>query len=149
SDGALRVIEADGTRDHTVAVPDGPDVTFGLAEYAAESMGRLRGFWWAPDGTRLLVARVDNGPVALWYITSPTEPTQPPRAVRYPAAGTPNAEVTLWIVASGGARTQVRWDRETFEYVPAAGWDAHGPHAAVQSRDQRTVRLLGIDPASG
>ena len=150
ADGALRVIEADGTADHAVAQPDGPDVTFGLAEHvAAESMGRMRGYWWAPDGQRLLVARVDNAAVELWQIADPADPATPPRAVRYPAAGTANAEVTLWIADLGGARTAVRWDREAWEYVPAAGWDAHGPFATVQSRDQRTLSWLGIDPADG
>lgn len=43
----------------------------------------------------------------------------------------------------------MQWDIEAFEYVPAAGWDDHGPFAAVQSRDQRTVLVLGIDPADG
>jgi dipeptidyl-peptidase-4 len=69
--------------------------------------------------------------------------------VRYPAAGTANADVTLWIAGLDGSRTQAAWDRESFEYVPGAGWDAHGPCAVVQSRDQRTVRFLGIDPATG
>ena len=148
--GALRVAEADGSADRAIAEPSGPDVSFGLAEHvASESMGRHRGYWWAPDGTRLLVARVDTAAVERWYISDPAEPAQPPRAVRYPVAGTANAEVTLWIIGLDGTRTQVRWDIEAFEYVPAAGWDDHGPFAAVQSRDQRTVRVLGIDPADG
>jgi dipeptidyl-peptidase 4 len=148
--GALRVVEADGSADRAIAEPSGPDVSFGLAEHvASESMGRHRGYWWAPDGTRLLVARVDTDAVERWYISDPAEPAQPPRAVRYPVAGTANAEVTLWIIGLDGARTQVQWDIEAFEYVPAAGWDDHGPFAAVQSRDQRTVRVLGIDPADG
>ncbi len=149
-DGALRVIEADGTADRLVAGPDGPDVTFGLAEHAAaESMGRTRGYWWAPDGHRLLVARVDSAAVTRWYIADPARPGQPPRAVRYPAAGTANAAVTLWLARLDGTRTEVGWDRDRFEYVAAAGWDDRGPYAAVQSRDQRTVQLLGIDPADG
>jgi len=150
ADGALRVIEADGTADRAVAEPDGPNVTFGLAEHvAAESMGRTRGYWWAPDGSRLLVARVDSTAVGLWYIADPADPGKPPQAVRYPAAGTANAAVTLWITGLHGTRTQVRWDPDTAEYIPVAGWDAHGPYATVQPRDQRTVRLLGIDPADG
>jgi dipeptidyl-peptidase 4 len=148
--GALRVIEADGTADRAVAEPDGPDVTFGLAEHvAAESMGRTRGYWWAPDGQRLLAARVGSAAVQLWYISDPGDPGKPPQAVRYPAAGTTNAEVTLWVTGLDGTRTQVRWDQEGYEYVPAAGWDAHGPYATVQSRDQRSLLLLGIDPADG
>ena len=111
--------------------------------------GGLRGYWWAPDGARLLVARVDSAGVQRWHVGDPAEPGRAPRAVRYPAAGTANADVTLWIVGLDGSRTQARWDRDAFEYVPGAGWDAHGPFAVVQSRDQLTVRFLGIDPASG
>ena len=148
--GALRVIEADGSADRALAEPDGPAVTFGLAEHvAAESMGRTRGSWWAPGGRRLLVARVDSAAVGLWYIGHPADPGNPPQAIRYPAAGTTNAEVTLWIIRLDGARTRVRWDRDAFEYVPEAGWDSRGPYATVQSRDQRTLRWLGIDPDYG
>ncbi|MFB9840668.1 S9 family peptidase, partial [Actinoallomurus acaciae] len=72
-----------------------------------------------------------------------------PRAVRYAAAGMPGPEVTLWIAGLDGSRTEARWDRAAFEHLPGAGWDAHGPYAVVRSRDQRTVRFLGIDPADG
>ncbi|MFD9330937.1 prolyl oligopeptidase family serine peptidase [Streptomyces sp. NPDC060065] len=149
--GALRMTEADGTGDRAVLAPEGPDVTYGVGEHTgATSTDGPRGYWWAPDGERLLVARTDSAAVELWHITDPAEPARPPRAVRYAAAGTANAEVTLWIAgAEGGSRTEVRWDRRAFEYVVGAGWDAHGPYAVVQSRDQRTVRFLGIDPARG
>ncbi|GAB2737134.1 S9 family peptidase [Kitasatospora kifunensis] len=150
SGGSLRVIAADGTGDRAVAAPDGPEVTFGAPEHvAAESMHRYRGYWWAPDGERLLVARVDNSAVLLWHIADPANPDRPPRTMRYPAAGSSNAEVTLWLTELDGTRREVRWDRSAFEYLTAAGWDAHGPFASVQSRDQRTVRLLAIDPADG
>src|ERR1039457_1899849 len=148
--GALRVIEADGTGDRAIAAPDAPDVTFGIAEHAgAVSLAGPRGYWWAPDGARLLVARVDSAGVGLWHVAEPADPGKAPRAVRYAAAGTANAEVTLWIVGLNGSRTQARWDRDAFEYVPGAGWDGHGPYAVVQSRNQRIVRFLGIDPADG
>ncbi|MGH3403730.1 MAG: prolyl oligopeptidase family serine peptidase [Streptosporangiaceae bacterium] len=150
SGGALRVIDADGTCDRAIAEPGENDVTFGVAEQAGiVSLRGTRGFWWSPDGGRLLVARVDSVAVERWYIADPADPGRPPRAVRYPAAGTANAEVTLWLIGLDGSRTQVRWDRDAFEYMPGAGWDGHGPYAVVQSRDQRTVQFLGIDPASG
>jgi dipeptidyl-peptidase-4 len=148
--GALRVIEADGTGDRAIVAPDGPDVVFGIAEHAGfVSLCGPRGYWWAPDGARLLVARVDSSAVELRYIADPAEPGQAPRVVRYPAVGTANAEVTLWIAGLDGSRTEASWDRVAFEYVPGADWDAHGPYAVVQSRNQRTVRFLGIDPVSG
>jgi len=158
SGGGLRVIAADGTADRAVAGPDGDDVTFGLAEHvAAESMGRHRGYWWAPDGRRLLVARADEARVERWYLSDPSDPASPPACIRYAPAGTANADVSLWIAAAGAdageaaprALTPVDWDPAAFEYLTAAGWDAHGPIAAVQSRDQRTAAVLGIDPDSG
>ena len=64
-EGALRVVAADGAGDRAVAVPEAANVTYGLAEFlAAEEMYRTRGFWWSPDGRRLLVARVDTTPAA-------------------------------------------------------------------------------------
>src|SRR5260370_38418270 len=66
---ALLVVGADGADDRELAGPEGPEISYGLAEHvAAEEMGRSRGFWWAPDGERLLVARVDISRVQRWYI---------------------------------------------------------------------------------
>jgi len=149
-DATLRVIEADGTGDHAIAAPDGPDVTFGVCEEAgAVSLRAGRGYWWAPDGTRLLVARVDSAAVQLWHLADLADLAKPPRTVRYPAAGTANADVSLWVTALDGSRTEVCWDRHAFEYVAAAGWDCLGPYAAVQSRDQQTVLFLAISQADG
>ncbi|UJB40789.1 prolyl oligopeptidase family serine peptidase [Streptomyces sp. A1-5] len=145
----LHVVGLDGD-DRQVARAEGPDISYGLAEYVAEeSMGRSRGYWWAPDGRRLLVARVDTAPVARRYLSDPADPARPPQVVRYPSAGTANAEVTLHLLTLDGDRTEVSWDRAAYEYVVDAGWDAHGPFVAVQSRDQRVVRTLAVDPMTG
>jgi dipeptidyl-peptidase-4 len=112
-------------------------------------MYRYRGFWWAPDGRQLLVARVDNSPVRQWWIADPANPERAPRAIRYPAAGTANADVSLHVLRLDGTRTELDWDREAFEYLTAASWDAHGPLLSVQSRDQRTVLILAADPVTG
>ncbi|MQS12540.1 S9 family peptidase [Streptomyces kaniharaensis] len=151
--GALRVVGADGSGDRALAEPEAGDVTYGVADHVAgESMHRSRAHWWSPDGTALLVARVDNRPVARLYLADPADPQRRPRVVRYPSAGTANADVSLWLLGldtdhtGNGGRTEVRWDRAGFEYLTAAGWDGHGPYAAVQTRDQRTVRTLAIEP---
>ena len=151
SGGALRVVEADGSGDRAVAEPDGPEVTFGLPEHvASESMHRHRGYWWAPDGRHLLVARVDTSGVQRWYLADPADPAKPPVTIRYPAAGTPNAEVTLSIRSTdGGTPIPVDWDNVRFEYLTAAGWDGAGPYASVQDRSQRHVTVLGIDAGTG
>ncbi|MBV8527074.1 MAG: prolyl oligopeptidase family serine peptidase, partial [Candidatus Dormibacteraeota bacterium] len=123
----------------------------GLAEFvAAEEMDRQEGFWWSPDGDRLLVARVDVGPVNRWYIADPADPSRAPRQVAYPVAGSPNAVVTLLVAgAGGGSAVPVRWDSERFEYLVAAHWDAVALLIVVQSRDQRTMRVLEVSPQTG
>jgi dipeptidyl-peptidase 4 len=150
ADGALHVTElADGT-GRLLAAPEHDEVSYGLAEHAAaESMGRFRGYWWAPDGRRLLAARVDNTPVQRWWIADPADPERPPRAVRYPAAGTANADVTLHVLRLDGSRTEVTWDRGAYEYLTAAAWDSRGVLLSVQSRDQRTVLVLAADADTG
>ncbi|WP_435822080.1 prolyl oligopeptidase family serine peptidase [Actinacidiphila alni] len=150
TDGALRVVGLDGGADRLLAAPENADVTYGLAEHvAAEEMHRVRGHWWAPDGSALLAARVDTARVQRWWISDPAHPSRPPRAIAYPAAGTPNADVSLYVLGLDGSRTEVDWDRAAYEYLTAVGWDAHGPLLGVQSRDQKTVRVLAADPHGG
>ena len=128
-----------------------PDVAWGMAEFiAAEEMERHRGFWWAPDAENLLVCRVDESTVPVWHISDPAAPWEAPRAVRYPAAGTANAAVTLYVcAANGSSMIPVPWDRTMWEYLARAGWDRWGPWCALQSRDQRTLATFRIDQRTG
>jgi dipeptidyl-peptidase-4 len=150
-DGALRVVTLEDGEDSEIIGPRGaPGLTFGLAEFvAAEEMGRTRGYWWSPDGTALLVARVDDTPVTRWHIADPANPARPPAEVAYPAAGTPNADVSLVCAGIDGGRASIDWDRAAFPYLVAANWDRGGPLIVVQSRGQRRVRLLTVDAIRG
>jgi dipeptidyl-peptidase 4 len=152
-DGALRVASLAGEpADQVIADPQGaPGVTFGLPEFiAAEEMGRYRGYWWAPDGSALLVARVDETPVTRWHIADPAHPERTPAEVAYPAAGTPNADVSLFLARLDGATVPVQTDPAAFPYLVTAHWqDGHDPLVVVQSRDQRLMRILGVRPGSG
>ncbi|WP_333769030.1 S9 family peptidase, partial [Streptomyces sp. IBSBF 2435] len=147
----LRVVGADGGGGRALAEPDGGQVTWGLAEFiAAEEMGRSRGFWWAPDSSALLAARVDESGVQRRWISEPAQPDRAPAEVAYPAAGTANAEVTLALLGLDGSRRDVAWDRERFPYLAAVHWTAAGPPVLlVQARDQRTQRYLTVDLATG
>ena len=149
-DGSMYVREIEGGY-RRLAAPEEPDTFWGLPEFvAAEEMERLRGHWWAPDGSRLAVAHVDERDVLVWYISDPTDPAAPPRAVRYPQAGTNDAVVTLWVFdVESGDRVDVRWDRERLPYLSRVHWD-HGPlMLLVQTRDQKTVRLLEASETTG
>jgi dipeptidyl-peptidase 4 len=149
--GALRVVGAEGQDDRALATPEADHVTYGLAEFiAAEEMHRLRGFWWAPESDRLLVAHVDDTPVQRWWISDPAHPGREPHPVRYPAAGTPNADVRLFVIGLDGTRTEVSWDRARYPYLAHVHWSAAGaPLLLVQARDQRGQLVLAVDPDSG
>ncbi len=141
---------ADPSSARVLAGEDDPEVRWGVAEFAAaEEMDRFRGFWWAPDGTALLATRVDDSPVQRWWISDPAHPDRPPTEVAYPAAGTPNAAVTVWILRLDGARTEVTWDRQELPYLSEASWDEHGPLLALHPRDQRAIEVRAVDPTSG
>ncbi|WP_329567297.1 S9 family peptidase [Kitasatospora sp. NBC_01266] len=149
--GALRLIAVDGTGDRALAEPEAAGVTWGQAEFIAqEEMDRDRGFWWSPDGAALLVARADDAPVQRWWIADPANPQAAPAEVAYPAAGTPNAEVTLWLLGLDGSRTEIVWDRAAHPYLGRVHWSAGGPPLLlVQARDQRSQLLLTVDPVTG
>ncbi|MEU9644132.1 prolyl oligopeptidase family serine peptidase [Streptomyces sp. NPDC048188] len=149
--GALRIVGAEGDGDRALAEADGEGVTYGLAEFvAAEEMARNRGFWWSPESDRLLVARVDDTPVQRWWISDPAHPGRDPQHVPYPAAGTPNADVRLFVVGLDGGRTEVLWDRARYPYLARVHWSAAGaPLLLVQARDQRSQLFLAVDAGSG
>jgi dipeptidyl-peptidase-4 len=161
-DGALRVIDLATGRDTVAAQEDG--VTFGLAEFvAAEEMDRSRGYWWSPDGSKLLVARVDESAVARWHIADPANPDKAPVEVGYPAAGTANADVSLFIATLAPAQAGTEgltetprpaepsarpplaavagWDRAAFPYLVNAVW-GDDLLIVVQTRDQKTMRVI-------
>lgn len=152
-DSVLHVADLDGGHGARVAGPGTGEeqVTWGLAEFvAAEEMGRSRGYWWAPDGRSLAVARVDTAPVTRWHLGDPADPARPPRTLAYPAAGTANAVVQLHLVDLSSSRMRVDWDEEAFPYLVTVGWTATGPLTmCVQSRDQRRFQVLAVDPDTG
>ena len=166
---ALRVT-GDAAGDRVVAGESGDTVSWGSAEFvAAEEMGRTRGHWWSPDSRRLLAARVDTAGVPSWWIADPASPGIEPASVRYPAAGEANAEVRLAVLdidagdradADGGSRdggagpggsgrVDVAWDEDGWEYLAGVRWSDDGLLLTVQTRDQRTLGILEVDPGTG
>jgi dipeptidyl-peptidase-4 len=152
SGGALRVVSVDGgggPDDRELIAEAG--VGWGVAEFvAAEEMDRQRGFWWAPDGESLLAARVDESDVQEWHIGDPSHPDRAPVSIRYPAAGTANAVVSLSLLHLDGLRIDVSWDSEAYPYLVSVRWRRwSAPLLQVAARDQRTMRIVEIDVATG
>lgn len=141
----LRVAELDGS-SRCIADDESDTVSWGSADFiAAEEMGRFRGFWWSPDGNTLAACRVDTAAVNEWVIADPAHPERPAKTIRYPAAGTPNAEVTLHLIDLDGTRHDVDWDRDFFPYLAAVRWSAGGLVLLVQSRDQQGSMAILVD----
>ncbi|HEX9335939.1 MAG TPA: prolyl oligopeptidase family serine peptidase, partial [Pseudonocardiaceae bacterium] len=150
----LRVVDVDGARDRELAGPDegeSEDIAWGVAEFvAAEEMNRSRGYWWSPDGERILVARTDKSSLRRWHIANPMNPDDDADEMAYPAAGTDNCVVTAYVLDLAGGRTAVAWDNAELPYLTEVHWSAGGPPLlAVQTRDQRRLVVLALDPATG
>lgn len=148
---ALRMIEIAGNTDRlVVAEPENPEVFWGSAEFvAAEEMNRSTGFWLNPSGTHVAAARVDNTQVDRWYIADPANPATRPAEIAYPAAGQPNAEVTLWVIdLASGDRSEVNWDHIEFPYLISVSWSTQLT-VMVMTRNQRRAQILTVDPGAG
>jgi dipeptidyl-peptidase 4 len=133
-----------------ISPPATDTVSWGLPEFiAAEEMQRHEGYWWAPDSKSLLFAKVDEAPVQVWYLSDPSNPAARPRAVRYPSAGTANAEVSVLLWTEGVRSVEVEWDNNRFPYLVAVRWRLAVPTLVVQDRSQRGLVVLSVDPATG
>ncbi len=148
----LWVVDAGGRHEPNL-IADDPDplVSWGRAEFVAgEEMSRTRGFWWSPDGERLLAQRTDERQVVQWWINDPAHPERPPHSVRYPRAGTANASVDLALFTLDGSRVDdpidIDWsDGGRFEYLADVVWSpGHDPVIVRQTRDQRTVEIVEV-----
>jgi dipeptidyl-peptidase-4 len=150
-DGTVHVQDLAGGSGHVLAHEDDADIHWGVAEFvASEELDRHRGYWWSPDGEWVVAARVDERPVLTWYIASPVDPAAPPRPVRYPQAGTDNADVSLSVLGLDGSRVDVDWDRESLPYLVNVTWNDRCPLTLlVLSRDQKRWLVLEADPGSG
>ncbi len=151
SDGGLHVAPASGQETGRALVWDeAPAVSWGLSDFAhAEELRRMRAFWWAPDSSGLLVARVDESDVPPVYIADPAHPDRRPASVRYPFAGRANPRTSLWFVTLDGRRDEVSWDSSTFCYLVDVSWPQSRPAlVTVLDRRQRHVRVYSWLPGS-
>ena len=144
-------LEAMGSRRLTRRVAT--TVSYGTSEFVAqEEMGRLRGYWWAPDSQRIAVQRTDVAPVETLYVSEPARPEREPHGWPFPRAGTDNADVRLMIfdVQARGVPVEVSWDHATHPYLNTVRWGERGPlTVVVQDRSQREVSVLAGHRRSG
>ncbi|HEY4070546.1 MAG TPA: DPP IV N-terminal domain-containing protein [Sphingomicrobium sp.] len=128
-------------------------VTCGTAEFVAqEEMDRRTGTWWAPGDSRVAVECYDEANVAT--VTRAAIGANGTKVFdqRYPAAGTPNVTVALWVMnPDGSGRVKVDLGSNPDIYLARVDWSKDGRTLFVQreSRDQKRLDLLAVDPGTG
>ena len=131
----------------------GGTVHFGEAEFVAqEEMHRFTGYWWSPDERYIAVERFDDAPVKVAVRAAIGAAGTKVYEQRYPAAGTPNALVDLYVMkADGSGRVKVDLGTNPDIYLARVDWTPDGSAMLVQreSRDQKTLDMLRVDPKTG
>jgi len=153
---------------------DGRDtLSYGVAEFVAqEEMDRFTGYWTSPDDRLIAFTRVDESPVDVVPRFEIGAEGATVVNQRYPRAGRPNAIVELYVASlndsgggqgsgrgqvsgdgpvSGASRVKVDLGANTDVYLARVDWSRDGKTLYVQreSRDQTTLDLLAVDPATG
>lgn len=128
-------------------------ITWATAEFIAqEEMDRDTGYWWSPDERYIAMTRVDESPVDIVPRFEITGGGATMVEQRYPRAGRPNAVVELYVRdLQGGGRVKVDLGANTDIYLARVNWSGDGKTLYVQrqSRDQKTLDLLSVDPTTG
>jgi len=151
-DQDLHVIDVRNGRETPLTDDGEGTVSNGMAEFVAqEEMDRDTGYWWSPDERRIAYLRVDSAPVQLVKRYEVTGTDIEVHEQRYPAAGTQNAIVRLFVVdVESGEQRELALGEGDF-YVPRVNWLPNGRQLAVQlqSRDQKHLSLRIYDVDSG
>jgi len=151
-----------GAEAQPITPKEGDTVRWGEAEFVAqEEMGRLTGYWWSPDDSRIAVQRTDESRVGIVTRAAIGATGTEVFDQRYPVAGSDNAVVELFVMdADGGNRVKVdltgnqsedyNADDPTDFYLARVDWAPDGSlYVQRQNRKQTVLDMLRVDPATG
>jgi dipeptidyl-peptidase-4 len=152
-DHNLFVMNAATGEEHPLTTDGGGTLSWGAAEFVAqEELNRDTGYWWSPDDRYVAVARVDESPVEIVKRAAIGASGTQLIEQRYPAAGTKNAIVDLYLITPDGqSKVKAELGANPDFYVARVDWAKNGRSLFVQrlSRDQKRLDMLRIDPATG
>ncbi len=121
-----------------------------------EELARSTGYWVSPTEMHVAYSQIDESPIAVEHRIEYGADGIENVAQRYPFAGTDNATVKLAIkpLLGGDAAKKTIWadigdDADT--YLARVYWSKNGRHmyVAMLSRDQKSLKMLDVDPATG
>ena len=155
-DQNLVVYDLASSTERQVTRDGGGVISYGTAEFIAqEEMSRTTGYWWSPDEKSIAFTKVDESTVAAVDRFEIYADGVKVIQQRYPAAGTPNAIVQLFVqelsAPAGSAPVKIDLGSNPDIYLARVNWLPHGSSLFVQrqSRDQKTLTLLKADATSG
>jgi len=152
-DQDLHVIDV-ATGEETAITNGGEGlITWATAEFIAqEEMDRDTGYWWSPTERHIAIQRTDETHVDIIPRLDITGGGASVVEQRYPRAGRTNAVVELYVrdLVSGDLN-KVDLGTNTDIYLARVNWSSDGQTLYVQrqSRDQKRLDLLSVDPATG
>lgn len=127
----------------------GGNIKYGMAEFVAqEEMSRMTGYWWSPDEKHIAFTRVDEAPVDVITRSEIYADNIKTIEQKYPAAGTPNVEITLAVQSiDSGEREWIDLGKNKDIYLARGAWM---PSSEVftyqwQSRDQQQLELRAYE----
>jgi dipeptidyl-peptidase-4 len=143
----------DGGHQPITPAESADTVHWGEAEFVAqEEMDRMDGYWWSPNDDLIAVERYDEAPVGIVTRTAIGAEGTRTYQQRYPAAGTPNALVSLHVMKpDGSARVSVDLGTDPDIYLARVDWAPDGKTLYVQrqNREQNRMDMLAVDPRTG
>src|SRR5690606_10969058 len=124
-DQNLHVFDTSGG-ERALTSDGGGTVTWGSAEFVAqEEMDRRTGHWWSPGDRYIAIARVDEARVNVVTRAAIGAGGTRVSQQRYPAAGTPNALVELYVMRpDGSGRVKVDLGEDSDIYLARVNWTA-------------------------
>ncbi len=152
-DQDLVVVDLASSAETPVTTDGDGLITWATAEFIAqEEMDRDTGYWWSPDERFIALQRTDESTVDIVPRLDISGGGAAVVEQRYPRAGRPNAVVELYVQdVAAGRRIKVDLGDNADIYLARVNWSADGQTLYVQrqSRDQKRLDLLSIDPATG
>src|SRR3546814_8489610 len=115
-------------------------------------MGRRTGYWGSPGDRYIAVQRTDDSPVGIVSRAAIGAAGTKVYDQRYPAAGTPNALVDLYVMKpDGSGKVKVDMGADPDIYLARVHWSADGDTLYVEreNRDQTRPDMPVGDPTTG
>jgi dipeptidyl-peptidase 4 len=166
------------TLERQLTTDGGPQLLNGKLDYVYQEeiygRGIFKGYWWSPDSTRIAFLQLDERPVPEFTVVDHIPYRLGLNVYDYPKAGDPNPPVKLFVAdVGGGPLTRVRTSSSGFlggprsssatatpprnseepeepdELIVNVHWSRHALTYQLQNREQTTLELFAVDPATG